>query len=338
MSLNTVISGLEITYGDLLEFSSSLTGYVTEDDCDFLRSIHERIETAKEYAEPDDILDNPKEDHLNQIGADLETINQQFNTLHRTKEQDVFYKKIDTLQDECNKNDNIPTGDKDEITRYFQLIKEEKDTYGADQLISAFNSISDKQKLPYLIITQSILLQKENKLDSVDYQYHELLEKEMPELMAGIPKPLQDQYMDILTTATKPPFSESSVFLYALGKQISKQFNPNEQDIFSHPHIEDEFREYYLNIAKEAVIKQPNFVTDLLGFLPDIIKINGIKETKKIVDRGLNIKDENFKNIVDEKHRINLPIFYYGIHAGHRFAGSTPEEQQDQLNIIEANL
>jgi len=258
--------------------------------------------------------------------------------LSRQEDLDVFYRKIDDLRTACDENENIPVDDKSEITEYLELVKKDKSTYSIDELISAFNSVDDTHKQAYLIVTQNILLQDAEEIGQMDYHYNDELAEKLPGLIAGIPNELQDSHVDVLVAAATPPANMYGRSTSGLAEKISQQFDRTKADIFSAPHIEEEFQEYYLDVAKDAVVKQPIHATSILRDLPDIIEKNGLEKTREIVERGLKINEYDFKDTIPENRRTNLALFYFGIHAGHRFAGTDPQAEKELIDTLEKKL
>ena len=242
------------------------------------------------------------------------------------KEFEEYCSKLDDLEKKCMESKNIPEQDKKDISDYLSLKKDKREVYAADRFISGFNSMEDKYKLAYLKITQNRLFHE--TVNIADLEYNDKLEAQIPALIAVMPEEFRDRYVDVLTTLAEN--GDNDCGIYCMATIIAKQFGLIEtNEVVGEKPIQDEYKDFYFEVAKRAAIGQPDYDYDVLKALPDVLEKNGLDETKKIIDIAMKIKNEDWPG------EYNQILFYIGMKAGYKFCGIDEEQEEELVRKIE---
>lgn len=159
--------------------------------------------------------------------------------------------------------------------------------------------------------------------EAEDYRYSDKLLEVYPENVALFPSDLAEKYANIIHASLNAPDSHL-VGVYMLAELIPLQlgFKQESRATLHHPRVSNERQEFYLEMALLLAQRSPQWDTDILKNLPGMLERQGAKETRRIVDVALKIRDEDFGD------RHNMVLFYTGMKAGARFCGMDEEDHR----------
>ncbi len=161
-------------------------------------------------------------DGVNQIAEEIERGYQILRKVEEKKNLEDFHKRIESLKDYVLNSDGIIELHKKEIYDYFETIKEKQDPfYPFDKLEASFKAVENRFKLSYLRITQNILF---HETGQKDWNSHDQLEKELPEIINNIPEIYREKFVNSLLKLATTAYADNDANLYITAKALEDHF------------------------------------------------------------------------------------------------------------------